>query len=84
MALGRKLTGQPGNVYVVLGDGELHEGLVAESSRIAAYYSLSNLIAVLDWNGKQSDEFSAMMVHPHSEFEAWGWDVRVANGHKFD
>lgn len=84
MALGRKLTGQPGRIFVLLGDGELHEGIVAEAARIASYHSLSNLVAILDWNSKQSDGLSAMMVRPLYEFGSWGWSVKVAHGHNFD
>ena len=84
IALGRKLTGQPGKVFVLIGDGEMHEGIIAEASRIAAHYELTNLCVILDWNNESSDEGSVMMVRPFNEFEAWGWSPIYADGHSFD
>ncbi len=84
IALGRKLTGQLGIVYVLIGDGELMEGIVAESSRIATHYKLDNLCVILDWNGQSSDEDSLLLVNPFNEFDAWGFFVKLVNGHNFD
>mgnify|MGYP002529906647 CR=1 FL=1 len=44
-----------GRVYVLLGDGELQEGLVWEATMAAAHYKLDNLCAIVDWNGLQID-----------------------------
>ena len=41
-------------VYAVLGDGEINEGIVWESSLAAAKYKLDNLVAIVDYNHFQS------------------------------
>jgi len=37
--------------WVILGDGETAEGSVWEAASFASYYSLDNLIAIVDVNG---------------------------------
>ncbi len=83
MALGRKLTGQPGMVYVLIGDGELMEGIVAEASRLAVHFKLDNLCVILDRNFKSSDEYSIMLVKEYEEALAWGFEVTLIDGHDF-
>lgn len=84
MALGRKLTGQPGRVFVLVGDGEIQEGIVAEASRAAAHYGLNNLCVVVDWNGKMSDQYSIFFTELFSEFSAWGFYQDGIDGHSFE
>ena len=55
MAMANKLDGNPGRVYVLIGDGELQEGMIWETAMSAANYKLDNLIAIIDWNGLQID-----------------------------
>ena len=43
------------NVYALLGDGEIEEGLVWEASEYAAHYKLDNLCIAVDVNGLQID-----------------------------
>ena len=43
------------NVYALLGDGEIEEGLVWEASEYAAHYGLDNLCIAVDINGLQID-----------------------------
>ncbi len=52
-ALGARLRGKKFHTFVVLGDGELQEGMVWEALHIAPRYKLGNLTAILDWNGLQ-------------------------------
>ncbi|RNG20710.1 transketolase [Streptomyces botrytidirepellens] len=57
MALGARLGG-PGShrdarTYVLLGDGELQEGMTWEAAHVAPRYQLGNLVAILDHNGLQ-------------------------------
>ncbi len=84
MALGRKLTGQPGTIFVLIGDGEAMEGIVTEASRLAVHFELDNLCVILDRNGKSSDEHSIMLVKAADEAIAWGFEVAIADGHNFD
>ncbi|MBR4764783.1 MAG: transketolase [Lachnospiraceae bacterium] len=87
MALANKLDGMNQRVYVMLGDGELQEGLVWEAAMAAAHYGLDSLTAFVDWNGLQIDgkNEEVMTVAPVDEkFRAFGWDVQVIDGHDFE
>ena len=55
MAAAAKLDGKSWKTYVLLGDGEIQEGVVWEAAQSAAKFKLDNLIAILDWNGVQLD-----------------------------
>jgi len=84
MAYGFKAKGLDRRVYCVLGDGELQEGIVAETARAAAWLGLDNLIAIVDYNGMASDRYSRLVDDPIGEFEAWGWMTWLVDGHNFD
>ncbi|AGX44797.1 transketolase [Clostridium saccharobutylicum] len=88
MALGLRAQGNNAKVYVVLGDGELQEGLVWEASMAAAHYKLDNLIAIIDNNGLQIDgkNEEVMGISPlDKKFESFGWNVIVCeDGNDFD
>jgi transketolase len=84
MALAAKLDKNPGRIYVMLGDGELQEGIVWEAAMAAGHYKLDNLTAMVDWNGLQIDGWNddVMMVKPIDEkFAAFGWNVLSIDGH---
>ena len=86
MAMANKLDQNPGRIYVLLGDGELQEGLVWEAAMSAAHYNLDNLTAIVDWNGLQIDgkNEDVMTVTPVDEkFRAFGWKVISIDGHDF-
>src|SRR5690606_33917655 len=55
MALAARLDGRDSRVYVLLGDGELEEGMVWEAVMAASHYRLGNLVALIDNNGLQID-----------------------------
>lgn len=87
MALANKIDGNPGRIYVLLGDGEIQEGIVWETAMSAANYELDNLVALIDWNGLQIDgrNDDVMKVRPiDAKFKAFGWNVIVINGHSFE
>ncbi|MBE6030098.1 MAG: transketolase [Clostridiales bacterium] len=87
MAMANKLDNDPGRIYVLLGDGELEEGIVWEAAMSAAHYKLDNLTAIVDLNGLQIDGNTAdvMNVAPVAEkFAAFGWNVVEINGHCFE
>src|SRR5260370_11202288 len=50
MALGARLRGAEYHTFVMIGDGELQEGMIWEALEIAPRYNLGNLTAVLDSN----------------------------------
>ena len=85
-ALGKKLDGENNFVYCLCGDGESEEGQIWEAGMFAAHHKLDNLIAMTDWNGKQIDgnvDDVAGMGDLAAKWEAWGWNVIVADGHDF-
>jgi len=83
-AYAAKLDKKDYKTYVVLGDGECHEGTVWEAALLAAHLKLNNLIAVIDRNG--------LCIHGTTEeinkldpfldkWEAFGWNVVEIDGH---
>jgi transketolase len=87
MALAAKLDGRDYRVYVLLGDGEIQEGMVWEAAMAAAHYKLDNLIAFLDHNGLQIDgpNRQVMTVEPvKDKWQAFGWQVFEIDGHSFE
>lgn len=87
MALANKMDGDPGRIYVLLGDGELQEGIVWEAAMAAGHYGLDDLCAIVDWNGLQIDgpNDEVMRVRPiDQKFEAFGWHAVTIDGHDFD
>ena len=87
MAMASKLDDALWNVYVLLGDGEIQEGIVWEAAMSAAHYKLDNFIAILDYNGLQIDgETSKVMnINPvENKFKAFGWNVITIDGHDYD
>lgn len=87
MAMAAKLDNAPWNVYALLGDGEVQEGLVWEAAMSAAHYKLDNMIAFLDHNGLQidGDVSKVMNIGPIvDKFKAFGWNVIEIDGHDFD
>ena len=86
MAIAGKLDQNPGRVYVLLGDGELQEGLVWEAAMAAAHYKLDNMVVIVDWNGLQIDgkNEDVMTVTPVDEkFKSFGFHVIRIDGHSF-
>lgn len=87
MALALRLNENPANVYCILGDGELNEGMVWEGAMAANKYKLDHLIAILDANGVQLDGTTdEIMPMPHlrERFESFGFKVLEMDGHDFE
>ena len=86
MAHANKMDGDPGRVYVLLGDGEIQEGLVWEAAMSSSHYHLDNLVAIVDHNGLQIDgrNDDVMTVMPIADkFRSFGWNVVEIDGHDF-
>ncbi len=72
------------DTYVVLGDGELQEGLVWEAAMAASYHRLSNLTAIVDCNGLQINGWvnDVMTIEPLADkWKSFGWSVIEIDGH---
>jgi transketolase len=88
IALGARLREQHEvSVYVLMGDGEQNEGQVWEAAMAAAYHGADNLVAIIDRNRIQNDDFTInqMGTEPLAEkYRAFGWEVREElDGHDF-
>ncbi|HBT47846.1 MAG TPA: transketolase [Peptococcaceae bacterium] len=86
IALAGRLDGRPYRVYVLLGDGELEEGMVWEAAMAAAHYKLDRVTAFIDHNGLQIDGPIREVLSPEpiaAKFRAFGWEVLTIDGHDF-
>ncbi len=84
MAIAAKLDNKDYRVYALLGDGEIEEGNIWEAAMTAATRKLDNLIAIVDRNKIQLDDFTDKMVELDPLEEKWtafGWRVLSINGH---
>jgi transketolase len=87
MALAAPLVGQTYDVYVLLGDGELHEGQVWEAALAAGHRRVRNLIAIVDRNDFSLDGPVEQVVglEPLADkWRAFGWQVSEVDGHDVD
>jgi transketolase len=84
MALAARIRSRDYRVFVMLGDGELHEGQIWEAAMAAGHRSLHNLVAIVDRNehcldGRVDDIVS---LEPLDErWRAFGWHVTEVDGH---
>lgn len=82
IALGSQLKETKNRVFVLLGDGECHEGSVWEAANIASNQNLTNLVAIVDWND------SAKQLMPiddlSAKWESFGWSVNTIDGHDLE
>ncbi len=84
MAQAGKLDEKEYYVFVLLGDGEIDEGIVWESAMYTRKYKLDNLIALLDYNRLQLDGCTDMIMPLEPLKDKWksfGWNVLEIDGH---
>jgi len=87
MALEGKLVKKDFHIFVVLGDGELNEGMIWEAAASAHKYHLDNLVAIVDLNHLQMDGFTeeVMPMEPiDKKFESFNWEVMTIDGHNME
>jgi transketolase len=79
LALGLKIQKKKNKIFVLVGDGECHEGTIWESANIAANLNLGNVCAIIDWNG------SAAQLMPKDDlankWKSFGWKTFITDGH---
>jgi transketolase len=83
-AQAKKLDGDKSIVYTLHGDGELQEGQIWEAAMYAAAYKVDNLIATIDFNGRQIDGDTDNVLslgNLEQKWQAFGWDVLHMDGH---
>jgi transketolase len=88
MALGaRRRAAEPYEVYALLSDGEMQEGMVWEAAMAAAHHKVTNLTAIIDNNGLQVDGpiHDIMNIEPlEDKLRAFGWSCITVNGHSIE
>lgn len=83
----KKLNGDKSIVYTLHGDGELQEGQIWEAAIYAAAKKVDNIIATIDYNGRQIDgdlEDVMSLGNLSEKWHAFGWEVLSMNGHDID
>lgn len=83
----RKMKGDTGKVYCLLGDGELQEGQTWECIQAASYYHLDNFVIVIDANGQQVEGAvdQQMALEPlAARFTAFGAKCVTCSGHNIE
>jgi len=86
MALAGRAQKRDYRTYVLLGDGELHEGQVWEAAMAAGHFGLQGLVAIIDRNGLCIDGRTeeVMTIEPIEErFAVFGWQTTRIDGHDF-
>ncbi|MCX6281691.1 MAG: transketolase [Bacteroidetes bacterium] len=86
-AIAKKMNGDSHLVYALCGDGELQEGSNWEALMFAPAKKIDNLIAVVDYNGKQIDgpvDKVMPLGNLRAKFEAFGWIVTDMDGNNIE
>jgi transketolase len=90
MAYGLKLKGKNAKVFVIIGDGEMQEGLIWEAAYYAPNVRLGNLVVILDNNHLQSCG-STDQIRPAGsvgviadKWRSFGWHTIEMNGNDMD
>jgi transketolase len=83
----KKLNNDSSTIFTLHGDGELQEGQIWEAAMYAAANKVDNIIATIDFNGRQIDgdvENVLSLGNLEAKWEAFGWEVLSMNGHDFE
>jgi transketolase len=84
IAHGLKIKGKKNKVFVIIGDGEMQEGLIWEAALYAPNAHLGNLVVIVDNNHYQSNDNTdkILPVGPITDkWRAFGWQTFEMNGH---
>jgi transketolase len=84
IALGRRLLGEKGRVWVLMSDGEFQEGQVWEAVQVLAHYKLDTVGVYIDANGQQCDGRIPEVLDLRdlrAKLEAFGARALAVDGH---
>jgi len=79
MALAKKIKGESGRVYCLVGDGECNEGSIWESCLLAAHHKLDNLFVIADYN--HSTDRAVNLELLTEKFSSFGFSAACVSGH---
>lgn len=85
-SLAQKYLQKQSKVFVIVGDGEMQEGQIWEGIMFAAQHKLRNLVAILDYNKLQSDNFNKNIINIepiNKKILSFNWNVIEIDGHSF-
>lgn len=87
-ALAKKIKNEAGNVFCILGDGEIQEGQIWEALMYAPKENLNNLTCFIDYNQGQSegspDDILPIYSNLTEKISSFGWDCKNIDGHDVD
>ncbi len=82
-AMSKKLNGDQKLIYSLHGDGELQEGQIWEAAIFGAHHKIDNIIATVDYNGRQIDgdvDDVMSLGDLKNKWSAFGWEVLEMDG----
>ncbi len=83
IAVGKRLGGRQGQVYILTGDGEFQEGQIYESLQTTAHQRVG-LTVIIDHNKLQSDKLVSEITDLgdlEAKVSSFGWHVVRCDGH---
>jgi transketolase len=83
VAQAKKINGDNGIVYCLMGDGEQNEGQVWEAAMYAPHHNINNLIGFIDENGQQIDGPTEKVMNNldlEAKYKAFGWQLLRVDG----
>lgn len=93
LAKAKKIKGEPGRVFCLIGDGECNEGTIWESALLANHHKLDNLTVIIDDNRSsrralrlenrvdEQDITQGYIYTLKDKFHAFGFSVWTIYGH---
>ena len=82
-----KMRGLSNTIYVLLGDGEMDEGIVWEALMSISHFGLNNITLIIDRNNYQLDgpTDEIMKLNPiEDNLRAFGFDIETIDGHSIE
>ncbi len=79
LAKAKKIKGEKGRVFCLIGDGECNEGTIWESASLASHHKLDNLVVIVDQNHSSNRALDNLSLA--RKFEAFGFHPHSCSGH---